>query len=191
MSDTLKKRIKWEKWISPFDVEEDDEDGYKDWNEDKKPTVNLTQMIAGPMGLIPITEHGNPSKLYNFWMMHTNFNISEPVTSQLEKVDGVEGLDVFGRYRARLAFGKLFDDSEVREQIEKLLCDSTPAQAPTTQPVPKSNLEAIKQQMQNKYKHWFIAITDKNEIKLFGNDDREVVEQKLLEYPNAQICKSW
>jgi len=191
----LKKRIKWEKWNSPFDVEDDEDDEDTDnWkNKNVKKDTHINQMIIGPMGIIPITEHGNPSKLYNFWMMHTNFNLSEPVCNTLNKVDGIEGLDVFTRYRARLAFGKLFEEEAIQEEIEKVLCVNDDTQKPNQTPVqqPKNHLDAIKQQMQAKYKHWFIAITEKEEIKLFGNDSKEVVEKKLLEYPNAQICKSW
>ena len=189
----LNKMVKWEKWVGPFDEENDkensdDEDG-DNWKKKSKPSQATTQTMIGPMGIIPINEHNNPSKIYNFWMLHTNFSISFPVMNLLQKTDGVEGLDVFSRYRARIAFGQLFDDYEVRNKIEMSLCSP-----PVTPSVPiqlKTHLQAIKDEMKTKYKYWFIAVTEKDEIKLFGDDSKQKVEEKILEYPNAKICKSW
>lgn len=199
----MRKRIKWEKWVSPFNTqneeEEEDADG-EDWkSKGSVKSLNLGQTIVGPMGIVPLTEHGDPAKLYNFHMMHTNFNLSEPIQNTIQNIDGVEGLDIFSRYRARLAFGKLFDENDVQESIEAVLCKEEVSQVTKkVEILPSvkkdavfSRLDAVKEQMRMKYAYWFIAITEKEEVKLFGNENKEVVEQKILEYPNAKICKSW
>ena len=70
-----------------------------------------------PMGIIPITEYSTPSKVFNFWMAHTNFDITPKINSLIEKSEGVETLDVFTRYRLRIGIGKAFDTGKVMRQI--------------------------------------------------------------------------
>jgi hypothetical protein len=69
------------------------------------------------MGLIPYTENTASSKIFNFWVGHTNFNLSKKVVDIIEDADGVEVLDVFTRYRFRIAIGKVFDDARVMTNI--------------------------------------------------------------------------
>lgn len=133
--------IKWEKWIDPFgrDVDEakwtdynndivdinniinshQDEDDEE--NDDIKsqhiPANNPIKVIASPLGLIPYNEHTASGKIFNFWLGHTNFNISKSIKDIIEKCDGVEILDVFTRYRFRIAIGKCFNDSETMSLI--------------------------------------------------------------------------
>lgn len=121
------KKIIWEKWVDPFgdNMEEtkwnhyDDEDLDEDTQliENHIPTNKAIKVIASPLGLIPYNEYTASSKIFNFWIGHTNFNISENIKSTIETIDGVEILDVFTRYRFRIAIGKCFDDAEVMNHI--------------------------------------------------------------------------
>jgi hypothetical protein len=137
-----KNIIIWQKWIDPFgeddllsdnsdskfwddnenDDENDDDNEDTKYEENDKPT-NLEQtkkqikVIATPMGIIPINENTASGKIFNFWMGHTNFNITNAIVTTIENTDGVESLDVFTRYRFRIAIGKAFDDSFVMRNI--------------------------------------------------------------------------
>lgn len=73
--------------------------------------------IITPMGIIPYDETNSASKSFNFWIGHTNFNVSKPVSTIIETTDGVETLDIFTRYRFRIGIGRLFKPSEVMSTI--------------------------------------------------------------------------
>jgi hypothetical protein len=132
--------IVWQKWVDPFGKNPDDIEwpGYKDHEvsdnfdkdeEDNDDTLeevidkiqssksNPIQVIATPMGIIPYNEHTACSKIFNFWVGHTNFNITAKIAKIIEDSDGVETLDIFTRYRFRISVGKLFEDSLVMKKI--------------------------------------------------------------------------
>lgn len=116
--------IIWQKWFDPFGDDEENHD-FDDENEDDDDYTidNLSQFqkplkaIATPMGIIPYTENTASGKIFNFWMGHTNFNITSTIASVIELTEGVETLDIFTRYRFRIAIGKAFDDSKVKTDI--------------------------------------------------------------------------
>lgn len=126
--------IVWEKWVDPFGGELDDakwtdydneidelddediidEETGEYENFSRKRTIKA---IATPMGLIPYNELTAPGKIFNFWVGHTNFDITKNIASIIEKCEGIEILDIFSRYRFRIAVGKCFNDSEIMTKI--------------------------------------------------------------------------
>lgn len=118
-------QIIWEKWTDPFgdNIDETKWNNYDDDNIDdstemfehnfKKPI----KVIASPLGLIPYNEYTASGKIFNFWVGHTNFNITKDISNIIEKCDGIELLDIFTRYRFRVGIGKCFNDSEVMSLI--------------------------------------------------------------------------
>lgn len=132
-----KNVIMWQKWVDPFGQEEDETefdpylgeyfDAETSLNDDKvedlteKEALRLNKkavrVIATPMGIIPVNDNTMSGKLFNFWVGHTNFNITPIVAETIEKTAGVETLDIFTRYRFRISVGKAFDDSEVMRNI--------------------------------------------------------------------------
>jgi hypothetical protein len=132
------RTIIWQKWADPFGQDFDDMDwtdyDKKDFSDDSietdtdivqdKPEIKTQyiQVIRTPMGIIPMNEHTACGKIFNFWTGHTNFNISESVASDIENTEGVETLDIFTRYRFRIAIGKAFRDSLVMQTIQNKLC---------------------------------------------------------------------
>jgi hypothetical protein len=131
--DTQNKNIKsiiWEKWRDPFlgyDENEIDidnnflDDDLEDEQNEKivRPNNDSVRVIATPMGLIPYNEYTASSKIFNFWIGHTNFNISKNIAYLIENTDGVETLDIFSRYRFRIGIGKAFEDREVMRSIDE------------------------------------------------------------------------
>ena len=127
--------IIWQKWMDPFGEDDDnpildtepsfldDEntispDTEEKLNKDLKSIKsNSIRVMATPMGIIPVTENTASSKIFNFWVGHTNFNISRKIAQIIEDTSGVETLDVFTRYRFRIAIGKVFTDSNVMKNI--------------------------------------------------------------------------
>jgi hypothetical protein len=77
------------------------------------------KVMATPMGIIPVNDNTLSGKIFNFWMGHTNFDITKKVAETIEKTEGVESLDIYTRYRFRISVGKAFDDSFVMRNINK------------------------------------------------------------------------
>lgn len=123
-------QIIWEKWVDPFgeDMEEaqwndyGDEDGEISDQQEILKNKKMVKVISSPMGLIPYNEHTSSAKIFNFWVGHTNFNLSKGIASKIESCNGVEILDIFTRYRFRIAIGKCFNDSDVMIEIKSLIC---------------------------------------------------------------------
>lgn len=117
--------IVWEKWVDPYGSNLDSVEwpGYNENNiiedEDqiKEPSFNKINVLATKMGIIPFNEHTDCSKIFNFWIGHTNFNITKKIANILQTIDGVETLDIFTRYRFRISFGKAFDERTVIDNI--------------------------------------------------------------------------
>jgi len=115
--------IVWQKWFDPFGEDEETHD-YTDYAGDQYEDTSEFQpktfkAISTPMGIIPYTENTASSKIFNFWVGHTNFDITTHISSIIEQTKGVETLDVFTRYRFRIGIGKIFDESEVKSSITK------------------------------------------------------------------------
>ena len=74
---------------------------------------------------IPLSERlmDNISLATNFdcWMGHTNFNITEEILDKLNSTEGVEILKICSRYRFFVGIGRMFDFTDVRQNIEKTL----------------------------------------------------------------------
>jgi hypothetical protein len=119
----------WEKWIDPFgqalddakwtdyENEIDDLEDVEFLDEEIPISEKPIRAIATPMGIIPYNEFTAPAHIFNFWVAHTNFNISPKISRIIEESEGVEILDIFTRYRFRIGIGKCFNDSETMKQI--------------------------------------------------------------------------
>lgn len=123
-----KPLIIWEKWQDPIlaylantnnqpidDVEEYNQDlmGY----EEPEKISYKYPIVMTPMGMLPYSEKTSCETVFNFWTGHTNFSISKDISDILERCDGVETLDIFTRYRFRIAIGRGFKDSNIMTTI--------------------------------------------------------------------------
>jgi len=130
--DDRENMIVWEKWVDPYsqtvqdsiptDEEEDLEEEYLEDEEDVEEYGAVDKLgkfraIATPMGIIPINESTASGKIFNFWVGHTNFDITNALALIIEETPGVETLDIFTRYRFRIGIGKAFHDSKVMRDI--------------------------------------------------------------------------
>jgi len=132
--------IIWQKWFDPFG--EDDPENPATSLEEHQDSDDLLlddettdsynesiisnpgkpiKAIATPMGLIPYNENTASSKIFNFWVGHTNFSITRSIANVLEQIDGIETLDIFTRYRFRISIGKAFDASKVLKKINDII----------------------------------------------------------------------
>jgi len=121
-----KPLIIWEKWRDPFGEKNDDdldleidseEFDDNEYNEIESEEVVAAKVLLTPMGLIPYNDNTASSKIFNFWLGHTNFDITQSVFDILDSANGIETLDVFTRYRFRIGIGKAFDDRKIMRKL--------------------------------------------------------------------------
>src|SRR5574343_129795 len=124
------KSIAWSKWIDPLgrnrhefeylpeeevenfdnnleDMYENEETDLEEANESSN-NISPVPVILTPRGIVPIKPYNDATKIFNFWMGETNFNIGKKRLAIINAVPGVEILDVFTRYKFRIAVGNLF-----------------------------------------------------------------------------------
>ena len=129
-------QIIWEKWVDPFgentgehkwhqyDDDDDNESSSAFEEQIEKKLPKPVRVISTPLGIIPYNEHTASSKIFNFWIGHTNFDISQEISDIIEKCRGVELLDIFTRYRFRIGIGKCFpSDGGVKLEIQQKILD--------------------------------------------------------------------
>jgi len=99
--------IVWQKWVDPFGGDDDIineknepefyDDNYNTIEDEtdkeekdilKKGKVQGIRVMATPMGIIPVNENTASGKIFNFWVGHTNFNITGRVAQIIEETDG-------------------------------------------------------------------------------------------------------
>ncbi len=126
ISETTKANplIVWEKWVDPLGGEEENSFIDKEDEDNDTPTMIKTKpvkMLLTPMGMIPYNENTATSSIFNFWVGHSNFDISPEICGLIEQAYGVETLDIFTRYRFRIGVGKVFDDGDVMRNINHII----------------------------------------------------------------------
>lgn len=198
----MKKEVAWVKWVDPLIPEEmaeefeEDFDGYEltrqsfsDGGERIKKPHYTGAFIYGPLGIVPLQHHNLPSKLYNFWMGHTNFNISSSVADTIEKTEGVETLKVFTRYRFWISIGKCFNQEEVKNEIARRLTYEPKIANPKT-----AAINAIKDYESKQFANWAVIRCKNGKLLGIGDNDLEKVKQRIKDlngvFEKIEVC-SW
>jgi hypothetical protein len=135
---STKKVISWVKWHNPYKLlelkdKESSDDGFNtegsidllddiDGENHKEPT-NSGLVFFTPLGPVPLNENNDPGKIFNFWVGHTNFNISPKIKEIIRNSDGVEILNVYTRYRFRIGVGKVFSPKNVTRDINRKISE--------------------------------------------------------------------
>lgn len=99
-----------ESWEDETDQDEDE--------DEIVPGKNINVLLTSMGGMV-LDSSNNLYKLFNFWNGDTNFDITEEICNIIETVPGVEILNIFSRYRFRIAIGRLFDSGLVKAEIQK------------------------------------------------------------------------
>lgn len=131
-----KNIIAWEKWKNPYKLLNKNKVGYNDDNYDNYSDIDIedddddekvelpngpTVLMFTPIGPVPLTDENDPEKLFNFWVGHTNFNITKNIKKILLKAPGVEILNIYTRYRFRVGIGKMFVPKTVMNGINQTI----------------------------------------------------------------------
>lgn len=176
------RKIAWEKWqdFDPDDLELPDNVSEEGEAEIRRTIIPV--MIRTPVGDYSPYEPMNPSKMYDCWVLHTNFKITKAHENVLNQIEGIEVIRVMTRYRIFIGIGKLFDLTEVRPKINMALnIDS------------KSEIDNILEQIEG-YETWAIFIYDDGGYKIIIKDEDidkyNELYKDLLESGYVSLIKS-
>lgn len=123
----MRKKFVWEPWHDPIDPEEVNQYDKLPFHDDDDDYVKTGgPMVHTHFGFLVLNEHNKASNRFEFWVLHTNFDITGETERIIDVVPGVETLEVFTRYRMRIGFPRsgLFDVKLVRKQIEETLIEA-------------------------------------------------------------------
>lgn len=150
--------------------------------------------------LPPSDDYENKLK-WNLFLCLTNFNINKTVVEIINEVVGVEAVNVLTRYKMKIAIAPLFDEEEVKENIqdavyasfEKPVISIPKVETKTQDEIFFNNLK----QMNNKYKYFAtVFIKGENpETRLIIENDEEEANRKLglllSENKESKVLKTW
>lgn len=113
----------WEKWENVYEDPEDDIDEIVEYEEDPEEEIPQQKILVFSQIENERDQTADLSKIFNFWVCHSNFNIDDKCVDIIEICEGVETLEVISRYRFRISIGRIFDDGEVMRLINKKLLE--------------------------------------------------------------------
>ena len=129
----VERKVVWEKWKDPYSETDEwfplskpekatEEASFEEIEEEDIFEQPIQQILLSNMGVMPVNNHIDIGKIFNFWTAHTSFSISPNIANRIETVEGVEVLDIYTRYRFRVGIGKLFTDRDVMNAIQQAIC---------------------------------------------------------------------
>jgi len=166
------KKVAWERWDEDVIEQEIVENFYEENYEEEDPQISedallflekIPHLVSTPMGMYQLHDKMNVMNQFECWMGYTNFDITHSIRDKIEKVEGVELLNVTSRYRFFLGIGKLFNFSDVRLAIEDtLMLDD----------ITKEAVNIIKDSI-SKDLYWVIFISKTGEILYISTNDED------------------
>lgn len=149
-------------------------------------TARGLPMMTSPLyGHIPVGEDLFPSKVFHFYVGHTNFDITPSIRDTLKTVVGVETLDIMTRYRFRVGIGIAFIPSEIQKTIEEILCTEKVNIEMGENFVEVSEETLTKIEAAPKQKTWLALVAPNGNIEVASTDE---VDDEFRE--NVRILKS-
>jgi hypothetical protein len=196
------KKFVWEKWVDPLGGnqsefehlmdDEDDEDGEDE--SGPKPVGSLVPANSLPkmfkimhtpqFGAISLGEHAFAANRFDFWILHTNFEITKDIRDIISKVPGVESNDVLTRYRTRVGFPRsgLFNASKVKSTVQ----DAIRYYFHETQNINLSNFETsldgltvsmqvreVRDNIDKKHDYWTIYVLPNGHMEVITADEED------------------
>lgn len=123
----MPNKVVWQWWENPLgggpewsDGPPEDKNVPEPYDEDPE-EYPIRPVMMTDAGIVPVNVYGDVFEAFDFWMGHTDVNLSKAIIDILRKIDGVETLYVVTRYRFRVSFGLCFESSEVKKRIEEVV----------------------------------------------------------------------
>ncbi len=177
-------RISWSRWHDPMlsiylrfaGKDRQKDDPFDDDDYDPLMVPEDIPVMPTPLGLMPIGPASLPSCQFNFWVGHTDFRINEYFRDTVEKIDGVETLDIWTPYRFRVGIGKLFSEEKVLNTILGIftVTEDSMEQFEREQDILKKYRKLLKSR-----KAWAIYRTKDKQLAFVYGSSKEQVDRQL------------
>lgn len=187
----MKKKTIWEKWVDPLNnnLDEVEWPGFnvdEDGEEYEIDAVQPMKIMQTPFGMMSMMNNSLLGNSFDFWILHTNFNIIPDLAFMINELPGVESLEVFTRYRARVGFPKsgLFDPSKVMRSIDaaikKFYKNATLSLLADIPEDFRNEIVNLKEDVDDRYDNWTILILPNGKTEVLASNEAD------LEYENQQ-----
>jgi len=130
----MKNKIAWEKWedidLPPqMELPEEMEESFSPESQIEEELISQLNFgpmmpaprIRTPLGVFSIDDPLRPSKMFDCWIGHTNFDITSEIAMELEEIPGIEAFKILSRYRFFIGVAQLFDFRDVRETVQDII----------------------------------------------------------------------
>lgn len=104
----------------------EDDDYYDEEDEEEYP-IKLKDISYVHSGQIISPFHpemAEPDKHFKLWTLYTKVPLTTKLCLKIEKIIGVESLEIISKYRARVGIGPLFKDGLVMREIKSIIQQS-------------------------------------------------------------------
>ena len=180
------KKIAWESWNSKIEEFENfDQPPPQASQDEEKPAfleesdssannifpdvfMPAEQLVTTPIGIYPIDSLMRPSRRWDCWIGHTNFNITKAVAEKIELVEGVECLKILGRYSFFIGIATMFDIKDVRRDIHKDICLYTEEEILANEEL-QETVNLVKKQLEDT-DYWSILVCPSGEVEYVSSD---------------------
>jgi hypothetical protein len=192
----MKKKVKFERWTDPLNsnVVENEWPGFNvDEDGEAQPIYasKMTQVMHTPFGALSMLTNTVAANQFEFWWMHTNFDITNEIRDVIKVVPGVETLEITTRYRARIGFPKsgFFAGNQVMHDIQEAVTAIDHAkqnQALIGLPnnIAYSVIE-MRDKVDAKYDNWALLVLPNGSIEVLTSDKIDTTYTSKLELFNA------
>lgn len=187
----MKKKVKFERWVDPLNtnIQETEWPGFNQNAEGEEQPVHaakLTQVLHTPFGMLTALNNTSAANQFDFWWMHTNFDITNEIRDIVKRVPGVETLEIGTRYRARIGFPKsgFFAGNQIMSDIQKAITAVDRArQNEALIGLPNTvahNVIDMRDQLDDKFDNWALLILPNGHIEaMTAEKSDEVFRGKL------------
>jgi len=177
----MKRKIAWELWQleEPEKNKEEIEEFNDDLDEEEITGIGQFMMfdpamglpmpkVKTPIGSYDIDDPLSPNKMFECWIGHTNFRITQSDYSVMDSINGLGCMRVISPNRFFVGIEKLFDFQTLRLEIESLLCKEEE----------KESLSEVLHRLGSSKQKWAVFINHDGEIQTI-TDQEDGYQKKL------------
>jgi len=190
----MTNKIAWEKWedidlprLDPIDEKEDMLFPDGEIDEDLISQLNFGPILPAPkmrtpLGIFSIDDPLRPSKMFDCWIGHTNFDLTHEIAMKIEEVPGVEAFKIMSRYRFFIGIAQLFNFRDVRQDIQDIIGGES---ASINTMEDSEVIEVLKTQLME-FKRWAVFCSGDGFIDYIATneDNDKEFELKLKDFRN-------
>lgn len=116
-----------------------------------------------------------------YWIGNCNFTITESIVDKLDHINGIEILKPVSKHRFVIGLGKMFNLTDVRKDIDKIVCGKTRNQIELDR-MDNTKIQGRVDELKNSlktYQHWAIYILPNGTIDYCASNelDKDFLEK--------------